>query len=215
MACRSLPALLRLLAAGSEPSPCALRVPGYIRALSAEAAPAPAAAAHGAPDHLASPQQDVAYPDPLSAAQAATAPLQQLLATLQSAAAAQPPAAASGDDSGVLPAFESIHQFHQLQQEVEARGIRPRQPHVNPTLASMAYHQRLMDGTREGRLMQKRWQEQIILETRTVEASAMRYKLEMQAAVNRKEAASMPPARRLLMQWFKPLALAIQEEQRK
>lgn len=63
--------------------------------------------------------------------------------------------------------------------------------------------------------MQRRWQEQIILETKAVEASAERYKREMLSAQKRRETASMPPARRLLMQWFKPLTLAIQEEQRK
>lgn len=40
-------------------------------------------------------------------------------------------------------------------------------------------------GTPQGRLMQKRWQEQIILETRAVEASAMRYKREMDSSHRR------------------------------
>ena len=55
---------------------------------------------------------------------------------------------------------------------------------------------------------------QVILETRAVEASAARYRKEMNQASRRQEAANMPPARRMLMQWFKPLTEAIQEEQR-
>ncbi len=196
-------------------------MPGYLRAFSAEVAPSAAEASDAAAAEAeAAAAAEAGHADPLSAAaHAAQGPLHQLVATLQAAAGAGAQlggnAAAPAAD-GVLPAFEGIHQFHQLQQEVEAQGIAPAPaPTLPPTLAAMSYHQRLMDNTPAGRLMQRRWQEQIILETRTVEASAMRYRLEVQSAVSRKEAASMPPARRLLMHWFKPLTLAIQEEQRK
>ena len=69
--------LLRLLSTEGVGS-CA-RVPGYLRALSAEAAPAAAAAAAGGPGGLPAPEQQQQQQQP---AGGTPEPLHQLLATL-------------------------------------------------------------------------------------------------------------------------------------
>ena len=85
--------------------------------------------------------------------------------------------------------------------------------HIERSLAAIRYHQSLMDGTPRGRRLQRNWQRQITLETRAVDAAIARYRREAEAATRRGAAATLPPARKLLVSWFKPLAQAIEQEQ--
>jgi hypothetical protein len=82
-----------------------------------------------------------------------------------------------------------------------------------PVRASMAYHRRFFDESAGGRALEEAWNRQIQLETQAVETARSRYLAESEKAALRGEVASMPPARALLLAWFKPLADAIWEEQ--
>ena len=116
-----------------------------------------------------------------------------------------------------LAVFDGL--LHVLDQQCGGAGDRAIAAAVRsgrPTsIQALTYHKRMMDGTPAGRRLQRDWQQQIILETRAVEASTARYRKDALSAIERGEAAAMPAARQLLIRWFKPLADAIREEQRK
>ena len=125
-----------------------------------------------------------------------------------------------GHDDGQQPfEFEGLHLFDEQQSvhegHMSGKGLDVNPSHIQRSLAAIQYHQSLMDGTPKGRRLQKNWQRQITLETRAVDAAIARYKREAEAAMKRGAAATLPPARKLLVNWFKPLAEAIQEEQYK
>ena len=83
-----------------------------------------------------------------------------------------------------------------------------------PVLQALQFHRARMDTTPAGRQLAANWQRQIILETRAVEASAARYRKDMESAKSRGATASMPAARRMILEWFQPLTQSIREEQR-
>ena len=118
--------------------------------------------------------------------------------------------------------FEGLHLLEEQQNMVRDTGLPDEDTpesslptHIRRSLAAIRYHQSLMDGTPRGRKLQKNWQRQITLETRAVDAAIARYRREAESAMKRGTGATLPPARKLLVQWFKPLAEAIQEEQYK
>ncbi len=126
----------------------------------------------------------------------------------------------SQEDGSTPAEFEGLHVFDEQQKYTKGEGMLGESAGQNPThiqrsLAAIRYHQSLMDGTPKGRRLQKNWQRQITLETRAVDAAIARYRREAEAAMKRGAAATLPPARKLLVSWFKPLADAIQEEQYK
>lgn len=125
-----------------------------------------------------------------------------------------------GEEASTPAEFEGLHVFDEQQKLTTGDGMIGESSAENPThiqrsLAAIRYHQSLMDGTPKGRRLQKNWQRQITLETRAVDAAIARYRREAEAAMKRGAAATLPPARKLLVSWFKPLADAIQEEQYK
>ncbi len=111
--------------------------------------------------------------------------------------------------------FEGLHMFDDQQSITQqSRSASHNNPsHIERSLAAIRYHQSLMDGTPKGRRLQRNWQRQITLETRAVDAAIARYRREAESATKRGAAATLPPARKLLVSWFKPLAQAIEEEQ--
>ena len=118
--------------------------------------------------------------------------------------------------------FEGLHLLEEQQNMVRETGLPDEDmpesslpTHIRRSLAAIRYHQSLMDGTPRGRKLKKNWIRQITLETRAVDAAIARYRREAESAMKRGTGATLPPARKLLVQWFKPLAEAIQEEQYK
>jgi DNA-directed RNA polymerase len=139
-----------------------------------------------------------------------------LVATILSQAASPREQPGADDAEGSTSfEFEGLHMFDEQQQHAQhSQNEYSRNPtHIQRSLAAIRYHQSLMDGTPKGRRLQKNWQRQITLETRAVDAAIARYRREAEAATRRGAGATLPPARKLLVAWFKPLAQAIQEEQ--
>ena len=146
----------------------------------------------------------------------------ELVSTILRQAAANQRQGCYGEDGGGgdMPfEFEGLHLMEEQQQGFmygegdEGKDVLSSPSHVQRSLAAIRYHQSLMDGTPKGRRLQKNWQRQITLETRAVDAAIARYKREAESANRRGAAATLPPARKLLVGWFKPLAEAIKEEQ--
>ena len=150
-----------------------------------------------------------------------------LVATILSQASQRGAEAGDGDGDGGAETststsssgfqFEGLHMFDEQQEEhhVRDRTAANNPSHIERSLAAIRYHQSLMDGTPRGRRLQRNWQRQITLETRAVDAAIARYRREAEAATRRGAAATLPPARKLLVSWFKPLAQAIEQEQRR
>jgi hypothetical protein len=188
---------LRALLPSAHPSPCP-RLPGYLRALTAEAAAqehAPAPHARPPPFRAPAPEDDDA------ARRAYTQLVQTIFSRVVDDAQAAPHP----------PAFEGLAQLEGQQRA--GAGAAPPAAHVTRALAAVSYHHRLMDGTPRGRKLQENWQRQVILETRAVDAAAARYRREVSVAVARGAGATLPAARELLVSWFQPLAEAIRQEQ--
>ena len=215
---RAAHALRQLIPTLQHPSPAG-RLPGYLRAFAAEAAPlqstAPfhpltdqiegSAASAAASTALQDDADDRSHQQEEAAKQAYSALVQTIFTQ----------AVQQAQDAPHTSAFESL-QLLEEQERAAENAAAPQQkmlPHIERTLTARRYHQRMMDGTPKGRKLQENWQRQIILETRAVEAALARYRREAASMVDRGSAATLPAARKLLVSWFKPLASAIREEQ--
>jgi hypothetical protein len=202
--------MLRQLLSVVEPSPTS-RLPGYLRAFSVEAAARKAsieALDTQDPIHQHYGQQSVVG---LGTELLAHNQLVQTLGQATSIAAKSVRSALDAEHSIAV-----LGELQHLKNQQEAAGVGSLAPprHRMPiSLQSLTWHQSLMDGTPHGRIVQQNWLRQVILETRAVEASAARYQKEIQSAIMRDQAAALPPARKLLLQWFGPLTEAIEAEQ--
>lgn len=59
-----------------------------------------------------------------------------------------------------------------------------------------------------------RWEEQIRNEVGTIQKSIERFESGLESMRDRQEHASLPAARRMMVQWYKPLVDALAEEQK-
>ena len=209
---------LRQLFPSGNPSPAG-RLPGFLRAFAAEAAPFQSSAfsaAEQANNAAAVSAASAAMHDDQQQFQDEDELAKQAYATLVQTIFSQ----------AVQQAQEGPHTFAyeglQLLEEQERAAVAAADaassspallPHISRTLTAMRYHQRMMDGTPKGRKLQENWQRQIILETRAVEAALARYRREAASMVDRGTAGTLPAARKLLVSWFQPLADAIRAEQ--
>ena len=189
------------------------RLPAFLRAFSAEAAPS-TGTIYAAADTLSSASATAAADAALAEQQreAAKQAYAALVHTILNHAVQQ---AEAGPHTS---AFESLQLLEEQERAAGSGTSDPKShpnvvPHISRTLAAMRYHQRMMDGTPKGRKLQENWQRQIILETRAVEAALARYRREAASMVQRGAGATLPAARKLLVSWFQPLADAIREEQ--
>jgi hypothetical protein len=209
---------LRQLLLSEHPSPAG-RLPGYLRAFAAEAAPfqnstfpaaesAHAVSAAAAASAAMHDQQQQFQDEDEQANQAYT----NLVQTIFNQAVQH------AQDGPHTSAYEGLQVLEEQKRAAEASSDAASSspavlPHISRTLTAMRYHQRMMDGTPKGRKLQENWQRQIILETRAVEAARARYRREAAAMVDRNAGATLPAARQLLVSWFQPLADAIRAEQ--
>lgn len=85
---------------------------------------------------------------------------------------------------------------------------------ASAALQAFSWHRKFMDETPEGLKLKQNWQRQVLLETRAVDGAALRYQRDIKGTIRRGDAASLPAARLLVLQWFRPLTEAIREEQK-
>jgi len=213
---RAAQALRQLLPSGHS-SPTG-RLPGYLRAFAAEAAPfqnTALPAAESATASSAAAAASAAMHDQQQQFQVEDEQAKQAYAKLVQIIFSQ--AVEEAQDGPHTSAYEGL-QLLEEQDRAAADSASPSSaliPHMSRTLTAMRYHQRMMDGTPKGRKLQENWQRQIILETRAVEAALARYRREAAAMVERNAGSTLPAARKLLVSWFRPLADAIRAEQRR